>query len=463
MDPDSDLFTSFKRLMQTEGVPEIAIRSFSYYYHQLLSESKGLIPESKISPVIELPDVNSIQPHTLQRGKKEIQRTVILKLNGGLGTSMGLNKAKSLLQIKDRYSFLDLMVLQAHAQETTLVLLNSFNTASETRKLLNQYRKSIEDLPWGFLQHKVPKINCNDLNPVSWPPNPQLEWCPPGHGDIYLSLMTSGMLDNLLDHGYRYVFISNGDNLGASLEAGILGYFVENNLSFLMEVTNRTQADRKGGQLVRDPQKGYLLREASQCPKEDLIAFMDIQRHKYFNTNNLWINLKSLRQKLEENNGILKLPIIINKKTVDPRDPASTPVYQLETAMGAAIGCFDNSGAIRVSRKRFIPVKTTNDLLLVRSDVFCLQDDFRIESHPTINQNLPRLMLDTNFYRTVDQLELFFPHGSPSLIQCKSLSVEGQVLFGKDIKVLGDVRITNRSNSTVKIRDYSILEGNYSF
>ncbi len=171
--------------------------------------------------------------------------------------------------------------------------------------------------------------------------------------------------------GYRYAFTSNVDNLGATIEPAILGYFVAQGLPFMMEVADRTEADQKGGHLARRAATGrLLLRETAQCPPSDTEAFQDITRHRYFNTNNLWINLDALADLLARSEDGVALPLIRNSKTVDPRDPDSPPVYQLETAMGAAIELFDGAGAIRVPRSRFAPVKTTDDLLGVRSDAY---------------------------------------------------------------------------------------------
>ena len=101
------------------------------------------------------------------------------------------------------------------------------------------------------------------------------------------------MLDTLLANGYEVAFVSNADNLGAELDPLPLGYFVSERLPFLMEVADRTAADRKGGHLARRKSDGRLaLRESAQCPDEDTDAFQDVDRHRYFNTNNLWINLR---------------------------------------------------------------------------------------------------------------------------------------------------------------------------
>ena len=235
-------------------------------------------------------------------------------------------------------------------------------------------------MPFDFVQHKEPKLLVDGLAPAEWPPDPSLEWCPPGHGDIYPALLTSGMLAALLERGYRYAFVSNSDNLGATLDPRILAWFAAEGLPYAAEVTDRTPADKKGGHIATLKETGGLiLRETAQTPDEDMDAFTDVDRHPFFHVNNLWVDLRALDALLRERDGVLGLPMIVNEKTVDPSDSSSPAVYQLETAMGAAIGVFEGARAIRVPRSRFVPVKKTSDLLVLRSDAYVLGDGARIE------------------------------------------------------------------------------------
>ena len=154
----------------------------------------------------------------------------MLKLNGGLGTSMGMTKAKSLLEVKDGLTFLDIIarqILEARSRlgaRLPLVLMNSFATRDDSLAALQRWPDLASDVPPDFVQSKEPKIRADDGQPVEWPDNPSLEWAPPGHGDVYPSLVGSGMLDALLEHGYRYLFLSNSDNLGAVLDPRILAW-----------------------------------------------------------------------------------------------------------------------------------------------------------------------------------------------------------------------------------------------
>ena len=129
---------------------------------------------------------------------------------------------------------------------------------------------------------------------------------------------------------------------------------------------------------------------------------------------------------------------------MDPRDKDSLPVFQLETAMGAAIECFDNAGAIVVPRTRFAPVKTTSDLLAVRSDAYKLTADWLIV--PAKHESVPGIDLDPAHYRLVDQLDQMVAAGIPSLKHCRQLIVRGPVSFNAENVFRGNVSITNNDS-----------------
>jgi len=442
--------------MRREGLPDAAIDTFRHYYEQLAEGATGMLPESEIEPVGELQDLDS-----LPDADAPLDQAVVLKLNGGLGTSMGMTHAKSLIEAKDGLTFLDVLARQVlelrrrSGARLPLVLMNSFYTHEESLDALARHEGLASDVPPDFVQHKEPKIRVDDLMPVEWPDDPSLEWCPPGHGDLYTALLTSGMLDTLLDHGYRYAFVSNSDNLGAVLEPRILAWMAREQIPFAMEVTQRTEADRKGGHIAGRPDGGFVLRETAQTPEEDLEALQDISRHRYVNTNNLWVGLQALADVLREREGVLGLPLIVNRKTVDPGDKSSPEVFQLETAMGAAIGTFDGAQPVRVPRRRFSPVKTTEDLLALRSDAYVLADDARVELAPERDGTPPVVDLDDEHFKLLRDFDAHFPAGAPSLLRCKRLAVEGDVTFGREVVVRGTVTVSGSR----RIEDGAVLEG----
>ena len=419
--------------MEAEGVHPAAIAAFIHAYEALAGGDTGILPEADIEPVNDLPRADELP----DGDPGDLGKAVVIKLNGGLGTSMGMTRAKSLLEVKDGLTFLDVIARQAVTAGVPLLLMNSFRTRAESLAVLERYPELAGDLPLDFVQNKEPKLDAVTLDPVAWEADPELEWCPPGHGDIYPALVASGLLERLLEQGYETAFVSNADNLGATLDLRILSWFRAQGLPFLMEVSRRGDNDRKGGHLARRRADGQLvLRESAQTAEQDEDAFQDITRHQFFNANSLWIDLPALAAKLEAEGGALPLPLIVNRKTVDPADPGSPAVIQLETAMGAAVGVFEGAAGIEVGRDRFAPVKTTNDLLVLRSDCYRLTDDWRVmlaggrEAQPGVD-------LDPDYYKLLAGFESRFPGGPPSLVGADRLVVRGDVSFGAGVTVTG--------------------------
>ena len=271
------------------------------------------------------------------------------------------------------------------------------------------------------MQSMIPKLDAESLAPVSWPRAPALEWTPPGHGDVYGALRRSGMLEELSKRGFRYAMISNADNLGAQLDPRVPAHMADQEIPFLMEVVQGTEADRKGGHVARRRTGGQLvLRETAQTPDEDEESFRDFRRWRYYNTNNLWIDLEVLTATLDDNDGVLELPLIVNRKTVDPRDPDSPAVIQLESAMGAAIEAFPGAGLLLVPRTRFAPVKTTDDLLVLRSDVYEVSEELEVQPVSERADSLPYVELDKRFYGLIDDFDKRFPEGPPSLREARA-------------------------------------------
>lgn len=462
-----DRFRAFAEKLKADGAPRLLIDTFQRQYQHLLEGQTGLIPIKSIETISDLPEAESLG-RAAGSGRRSLSRCVVIKLNGGLGTGMGLEKAKSLINVKRGLNFLDILARQVlRIRRTSAVplpffLMNSFSTEDDSLHALAGYpdiQKGQPGYPLSFLQNRVPKVRKDSLLPVTWPENPEKEWCPPGHGDIYTALRTSGLLDKLRADGFEFAFVSNCDNLGATLDERILDYFASREAPFMMEVTERTEADRKGGHLARLRSGGFVLRELAQCPAEEVDDFQDIRKHRYFNTNNLWLNLRHIKSHLDSTGGILDLPLIMNRKTVDPRDPSSPEVIQLETAMGSAISVFPNSEALSVPRTRFAPVKTTDDLLALWSDAYVLTEDFHIVSHPSRKQGPPVVKLDPAHYRVIDDFFARFPSGAPSMLQCESLTVEGDVQFGRNVTLRGTVRVRNPGPEQMVIADGTALSG----
>ena len=432
--------------MREAGQPEEAMRGFRGAYERLVSGESAMLPSSELEPAGE---VDTFEALPEANAHEVLDRVAVIKLNGGLATSMGLRSPKSLVEAREGRTFLDVIVGQTlalrkrHGVRLPLVLMNSQATREETLEALESHPDLDVGLPPDFLQSMVPKLEADELAPIEWPKEPSLEWAPPGHGDVYAALRGSGMLAALLEQGFRYAMISNADNLGASTEARIPAHMEREDIPFLMEVVQGTEADRKGGHIARRKSDGQLvLRETAQTPEEDEESFRDYRRWRYYNTNNLWVDLRALDAALDENDGVLELPLIVNRKTVDPRDSDSPAVLQLEAAMGAAIGSIAGAQLLLVPRTRFAPVKTTDDLLVLRSDVYTLsEDDMVVAPVPERAEDLPYVELDSKFYKLLDDFEQRFPEGPPSLREAERLVVHGDVTFGADVRVRGAVEL----------------------
>jgi UTP--glucose-1-phosphate uridylyltransferase len=429
--------------MTDAGVDPVAIDVFEHYYRQVESGETGMIPESTIDPV----DIAALADADLPDTTDGLAGTVVVKLNGGLGTSMGLEAAKSLLEVREGLTFLDIIARQvlgarkSYGVALPLVFMDSFRTSKDTTAALSGYDLAVDGLPLDFLQNKEPKLLAADLSPVTWEADPDLEWCPPGHGDLYTALRGSGLLDRLIEAGYRRAFVSNSDNLGATPDPRVAEWFARSGAPFAIEAVRRTPSDRKGGHFARRTSDGRLvLRETAQTLDEDKEALADLSRHRFASTNNLWLDLEALRDELERRNGILGLALIKNTKTVDPSDPGSPEVIQIESAMGAAIEVFDGAELVEVERSRFIPVKTTNDLLVLRSDCYRLTDQHHLELEDGVS-SVPFVDLDPRFYKLVHLFDERFPDGAPSLRGAEELVVHGDWTFGTGVTVRGRVEL----------------------
>ena len=429
--------------MRRQGIDQSAIDAFCHHYQSLVAGDDGVIHEADIAPH----DMAALRDQSVPEevASRALDSTAIIKLNGGLGTSMGLDRAKSLLRARDELTFLDLIARQVlalrrrHGAQLPITFLNSFRTSRDTLEALARYPGlGVDGISLEILQNRVPKLRADDLTPVRWPRDPSLEWCPPGHGDLYTVLYATGLVDTLLGLGFTQAFVSNSDNLGARADPRVAGWFAQSGAPFAVEAVRRTANDRKGGHFARRRSDGRIvLRETAQTAPEDRARLADLERHRFASTNNIWFDLAAMQTMLRTHRGVLRLPLIKNVKTVDPADPQSPRVIQLETAMGAAIELFDGAQTIEVDRDRFIPVKTVDDLLVLRSDCYRLDDDAVL--HQTCSP-LPVIELGS-VYALIEQFEARLPYGPPSLVDATSFVVDGDWTFGERVRVVGATRL----------------------
>lgn len=407
---------------------------------------------------IEIPSKEQIIPYdNLPQvwDTKVLHKLAVLKFNGGLGTSMGMSGAKSALEVKDGQSFLDLTVRQveqfniAHCVDVPLLLMTSFNTHEDSLRITKKYANSRLRIIT-FNQSRYPRILEDTMLPLPQSADDDNKaWYPPGHGDIYYALAQSGVLDQLLKEGKEYLFISNSDNVGATVDLPILQHMADSQADFIMEVTNKTKADIKGGTLI-DYDNSLRLLEIAQVPAEHVEDFKSVSMFRIFNTNNLWINLKALKRVLA--NGGMELDIIVNPKVTGD----GQSVIQLETAAGAAIKHFDNALAINVPRTRFLPVKSCSDLLLLRSDLYTLRNGQLVANKARMFETMPVITLGDKFKKIEDFQKRF--KNIPSLLELDHLSVAGDVYFGRNVTLKGTVIIVANDGQRIDIPDGSTLE-----
>ncbi|MDQ7782732.1 MAG: UTP--glucose-1-phosphate uridylyltransferase [Desulfomonilaceae bacterium] len=452
-----------RRKMESRGIGTPHIERFLQMVRRVRADDAAHVPLSGVSaPDADLllsPPSNAEDLRALHdRGVSLLSQAVVIKLNGGRSTTMGGEVPKGALTAKDGLSYLEIIIHQMRCFErqwqvhVPLVLMNSFFTHAATMEIVNR-----ADFPvLTFLQNPVPRLVEDTLAPLST--GTDEDWAPAGHGDVYTGLLLSGLLEKLRSEGRRWAFISNLDNLAAHLDPFIPGLMERDDIEFLLEVTDRTAHDRKGGTLVVRNGGLYLL-EIAQVSDADRDLFMDVNLFRVFNTNNVWVDLDALDPVVRGNS--LDLPIIRNRKTV-----AGTRVIQLETAMGAAIGSFDRSRGLRVGRDRFFPTKKVEDLFVLQSDACVLDSLFRLRKNPERSESLshrPAVSFSPEFLDSpLRMTDRFADPSSVSLVDAESLWVSGDVFFERDVKIEGNVKIVPPPATRLTIPSGTVLvDGEY--
>lgn len=392
----------------------------------------------------------------LQNRKDLLKKLVVVKLNGGLGTSMGCKGPKSLISVRSGMTFLDLTVQQIenlnkkYDTNVPLVLMNSFNTEEDTDQILKKYSAGNVRIKC-FRQHTFPRIYKESLSPVATHyESDKSSWYPPGHGDIYKAINDSGLLDEFIAEGREVMFASNIDNLGATTDFSILNHICKNNNEMVVEVTDKTRADVKGGTLIEYEGRLRLL-EVAQVPKQYIEEFKSVNKFKIFNTNNLWMKLGAVKRLCEQD--AFDLEIIINNKRLDN----GANVIQLETAVGAGVKCFENSIGVIVPRSRFLPVKKTSDLLLVMSNLYDLRSGCLVMSDNRQFKATPLIKLGDDHFKKVHEFLKRF-EAIPDMIELDHLTVSGDVTFGRDVTLKGTVIIIANHGDRIDIPSGAILE-----
>ncbi|KAF5273103.1 hypothetical protein FQA39_LY07593 [Lamprigera yunnana] len=438
---------------------------FSNLFCRFLAEEGPSVKWDNIQklPTEAVRDYTTLETPTTDVIHNMLAKLIVVKLNGGLGTSMGCHGPKSVISVRNDLTFLDLTVQQIeHLNKTykanvPLILMNSFNTDEDTEKVLRKYKNLNVEIH-SFNQSCYPRINRETLLPIAKNSNYEddLEaWYPPGHGDFYESFQNSGLLKKFIDGGREYCFISNIDNLGATVDLNILKFLVypkngDVKHEFVMEVTDKTRADVKGGTLIQYENKLRLL-EIAQVPKEHVDDFKSVKTFKFFNTNNIWAKLDAIERVLKENK--LNMEIIINSKSLKN----GVNVIQLETAVGSAMKSFEGGIGINVPRSRFLPVKKTSDLLLVMSNLYNLKNGSLVMSPQRMFPTTPLVKLGENHFSKVHEFLGRFAN-IPDIIELDHLTVSGDVTFGGKVSLKGTVIIIANHGDRIDIPAGAALE-----
>uniref|UniRef100_A0A1I7T5L9 UTP--glucose-1-phosphate uridylyltransferase n=1 Tax=Caenorhabditis tropicalis TaxID=1561998 RepID=A0A1I7T5L9_9PELO len=324
-------------------------------------------------------------------------------------------------------------------------LMNSFYTDNDTKTYLNE--KGYEKVRT-FEQSKCPRLDAETKLPVAavtqnWGDD---AWYPPGHGNIFESLKNSGVLDELLSDGRELIFVSNIDNTGADVSFQITQLMLDENVDFVMECTQKTETDVKGGTLI-DINDQMMHLEMPQVPPENLSDFCSTKVFKIFNTNNIWVNLNAINNRLPN----IRSEIIVNKKNVRGRE-----VLQLEFSIGGCIKNFHKALCVHVNRDRFRPVKNLGDLLSLRSTL-CDLNTTNYKIHHNHAMGVPPIIsLDPSVYTSVEEINKRFPH--PLVIKkCTQFNVIGNVRFGKNVQLSGKVTVTGKTENESYVCDNSVL------
>ena len=241
------------------------------------------------------------------------------------------------------------------------------------------------------------------------------------------------MLDSLLHDGKEYAFISNIDNLTATIDLDILYHLYCHDVEMCMEVTAPNRTDNDGGYLVKrvGNEKSRLI-EINEVAVEDRDEFK--RRFQHYNTNNLWVDLKALKRQIEA--GDYGDAVIVQERLLHGGDK----VLQLETTAGSLIDKMNNTLAVVVQRrKRYVPVKSTADLMLIQSDIFSIRHGALRINPSLIDTPLPTVKLGKEFTDIEDYIRRIpvQQQHTPNIAELEHLTVAGDVFLGKNVTLKG--------------------------
>ncbi|KAJ0106630.1 hypothetical protein Patl1_19459 [Pistacia atlantica] len=389
--------------------------------------------------------------------KMFLDKLVVVKFNGVLGTNMGFGGPKSAIEVHDKLTFMDLMVNQIESLNSKfgcnvpLVLMDTTETNNDTQKVVEKYSASKIDIH-SFSQKPLEGQTGKDKQH------------PSDHGAVFLSLMKSGTLDVLLSQGKEYALVVHADNAAAVVDPKILNHLIQNKIEYCMEVTPTTSIDLRNS-MINLRQGKYQLVNITQNPAKhhcfllntpaDVLfccSFMIKKsdgKFKFIDTRNLWVDLKAVKRLVDTD--ALKMESLSASK-----EENGYKINLQDTAAGSAIRFFDHTMSINVPPSRFLPLNSTSDLLLLQSDLYSSIDGILVRNNARNNPSNPSIELGPEFEKVSDFLSRF--KSIPSIIKLDSLKVAGDVWFGAGITLKGRVNIAAKPGMKLEIPDGAVLE-----
>lgn len=375
--------------------------------------------------------------------KKLLDKLVVVKFNGALGTNMGFSGPKSAIEVKNNLTPLDLMVDQVESLNSKygcnvpLLLMDTAETQDHVQKVLEKYSNSKVDIHSLSLSQQTHEKSFeghsrkDKLYPSS------------DHSVVFLSLMKSGTLDLLLVQGKEYALVVDSDNVAAVADPKIFNHLIQNQIEYCMEVAPVPSIDLRNSLINLRPGKFQLV-DITQNPTKQSGG-----KFKFINTRSMWVNLRAIKRLIDTDE--LKIENFSSSKEVN-----DDQIISRGTGADSAIQFFDHTIGINVAQSRYLPVNSTSDLLLLQSDLYTADEGILVQNPARDNPANPSIELGPEFEKVNDFQSRF--KSIPSIINLDSLKVEGDVWFGAGITLKGKVSIVAKPGMKLEIPDGIVLE-----
>lgn len=342
-----------------------------------------------------------------------LEKLVIVKFNGSLGTRIGFSGPKCTMEIGGGLTCLDLIINQIedlnakYGCNIPLLLLNAGSAHRGVLKFLEKHpNKNIHCVPQSSLHldsfsnsSAKGQDNEDEMNSFNL-------------AEVVLPLVNSGKLGELSSQGKEFILMLGSDNLAQVVDLKILYHMMENDIGFCLEVMPKSSE----------------IEESKQSQNEEDTPIPTTKKNWKF-VDTVWMGIQSIENILEgraaeENLTISKL--------------------------------FDNHFSLSVPKSRYLPVEATSDLFLLQSDLYTLSEGTVTRNTARENPTDPSIELGPLFKTVNDFQERF--KSIPSIIGLDSLKVAGDVSFGTGITLKGKVNIHARPGTRIEIPDGAVLE-----